>query len=59
MSEENKTVELKEEDLGKVSGGGFNSKLYCPKCNYCIGKVASKDHNCPGCHEYVTFEWRG
>ena len=59
MSEENKTVELKEEDLGKVSGGGFHTKQYCPKCNYCFGYNASKSHYCPQCQEYVTVINKG
>lgn len=33
MSEENKTVEIKEEDLEKVTGGDTGSMNFpCPKC---------------------------
>ena len=35
MSEENKIVELKEEDLEEVSGGGCCTKKTMYKCDIC------------------------
>ena len=52
MSEENKTVELKEEDLEKVSGGQYSynvtSKVFwkCPSCgNRDHSQLRAQDYN--------------
>ena len=49
MSEEKKTVELKEEDLEKVSGGG----------DFDYGVSSTIDWRCPNCGETSLNQFRG
>ena len=49
MSEEKKTVELKEEDLEKVSGGG----------DFDYGVSSTVNWKCPNCGETSHNQFRG
>ena len=53
MPEEKKTIELKEEDLEKVSGGGFGTTFHCPECGKYLGNMM-KSQYCTNCKKYVT-----
>ena len=46
MSEENKTIELSDEDLEKASGGKSGN---CKDSPICLNKYSSGDVRCNGC----------
>ena len=62
MSEEKKTVELKDEELEKVSGGGSRGtiiQLVCPDCGYVFEehsngeRIQMYERPCPSCNNMV------
>ena len=49
MSEENKTVELKDEELEKVSGGAPKNS-YCANCGYFVAKNPNDGRKVDNCY---------